>query len=246
MLVELPCGILHEGEVYDRVIVQELTGRQQDYLVDMDLVADNIGHIPKLLEDLVSDFQTAEGQPLKMDHKEAIWSLTVEDVDFILIKIRELTYGPNYAMHVACPHCGRQQRKAVALDKLETKGLKDKKARTKTIKLPKSEEEAVIRLMYLQDLFNLYKILRESKHELYTASLALSVEKIGENEEITPEDLKDVKIVDLRAIEDAWQDLKGEIDTTIVHDCDGCEEEFPTALPVADPSFFVQSQTPST
>ena len=52
MIIELPCGILHNDVVYDRVRVKELTGRQQNYLVDMELVTGSLGHVPKILEEL--------------------------------------------------------------------------------------------------------------------------------------------------------------------------------------------------
>jgi len=246
MIIELPCGIIHDDKIYDRVRIKELTGRQQNYLVDMELVADSLGHVPKLLEDLTADYQTAEGLPLDMPVKEAIWRLSSEDVEFILLKIREATYGPVMALPVACPHCGLQQTNRIDLDKLEVVQLSDKTVRTKKVELPKSEQTAEVKLLYLRDLFSLYKVLRDGSKQLYTGTLTLSVAKLGEKDEITEDDLLDLPVSDLQKIEEAFTALRGSLDTTITHECSGCKQDFDTPLPVMDPSFFVQSQTPKT
>jgi len=246
MLIELPCGILHNDVVFDRVVVKELTGRQQNYLINMELVANNLGHIPKLLEDLTFQFQTAEGRPLELPVKEAIWQLSSEDVEFILLKIREETYGSVLALPVTCPHCSKSQLKKVDLDKLDVIKLKDKKVRTKLVELPKSKQTAEVKLLYLKDLFDLYKALREKQTTLYTSSLALSVQKLGDKSPINEEDLMNLPVKDLQLIEKAFGDLRSSVDTLITNECEGCQKEFDVALPVMDPSFFVQPQTPTT
>lgn len=246
MIIELPCGILHDGKVYDRVRVKELTGRQQNYLVDMELVSDNLGHVPKLLQDLTDDYTTAEGLPLDMPVKEAIWQLSSEDVEFILLKIRESTYGPVMALPVACPHCGKQQTNRIDLDKLEVVHLKDKTVRTKKVELPKTKQTAEVKLLYLKDLFDLYKVLKEGSNKLYTGALHLSTAKLGEIEDVTEDHLLDLPATDLQVIEEAFSALRSSLDTTITHECTGCAKEFDTPLPVMDPSFFVQPLTPKT
>ena len=244
MLIELPCGIFKDGEIYDRCIVKELTGRQQNYLIDMELVSDSLGHIPKLLTDLTCEYQTQSGKPLGIPVSEAIYFLPTEDIECILIKLREATYGPALALPVVCPHCAKNQLKKVDLDKIKITTLADKKVRTKEIDLPKSQIKAEIKLLYLKDLFNLYKTLKESPKKLYTGSLYLSVKKLGEKEPVQEGDLLDLPVADLTAIERAFSALRGEIDTLITHECDACKKDFETPLPVTDPSFFVQSPIP--
>lgn len=245
MIIELPCGVMHEGTVYDRVTVKEITGKQQNYLVDMELVVENLGHIPKLLEDLTTDYSTADGLPLNLPVKDIIWNLSVEDIEFILIKIREVTYGPAFAMPVTCPHCGTTQTKKVDLDKIDASKLKDKTKRTEEIQLKKSKTTATIKLMYLKDLFKLYETIREKKSTLYTSTMVLSIAKLGEKETVTVEDIESLPITDLQTIEEAWKAMRSTIDNIISHECDKCKQDFDTPLPMTDPTFFAQSQTPS-
>jgi len=246
MLVELPCGILKDNDIYDHVQVKELTGRQQNYLIDMELVTDSLGHVPRLLEELTSNFQTKEGKPLILPQSEAINLLASEDVECILLKIREATYGPAYAIPVRCPHCSKQQTKKVDLDKIEITKLSNKSVRTKVIQLQKSGIEAEIKLLYLKDLYSLYKALKENPRKLYTGTLYLSLKRLGDNEQVKEEDLLDLPVSDLSAIENAFSELRGSVDTMLTNDCDECSKEFDTPLPVMDPSFFVQSRTPLT
>jgi hypothetical protein len=245
MLIELPCGIFHNDHVYDKVIVKEITGKQQNYLIDVELVSNNFGHVPKLLEDLTSDYQTSEGSPLDLPKKDIIAKLTTEDIEFLLLKIREVTYGENLGLPVVCPWCDKAQTKKIELPSLEIKKLADKRQRTKIVELPKSKLTAEVRLLYLNDLFELYSILSKKASTLYTATLAVSLVRLGDKTMILPEDLASLPITDLSLIEKAFSDLRGSVDTNIIHECDGCKKEFNTPLPIMDPSFFVPSRTPS-
>ena len=245
MLIELPCGLLLDGEVYDWVNVNELRGKQQNYLIDMDLVVESMGHVPKLIEDLATNYQTKAGKPANISSKDAVWKLSSADVEYILLKIREATYGPVFGMPVTCPACGKNQLKRVDLDKLEVKQLADKNIRTLGVDLPKSKIKAEVKLLYMQDLFNLYDALKSKNKSLYTESLKLSVHKLGEKPEVTSEDIENLPVTDLQLMEDAFLKLRASIDNIVTHDCDKCKHEFETPLPVVDPNFFVQSRTPT-
>lgn len=247
MIIELPCGYVKDGEVFDHVKINELRGKQQNYLVDADLTSENFGHVPKILSELITDYQTKKGLPLKdEDTSELFWELPTEDIEVILIKIREATYGPNYAMPTLCTHCGKQQFKHVKLSKLDIKKLPNKKKRTKKIKLPKSGIEAEVKLLYLKDLFKMHDAIKEKKHSLFTATTYLSIAKLGEKTTITPEDLDDLPVTDIQLIESTYMAMRGSIDLMITSTCDKCEQDYDNPLGVMDPLFFGQSQTPST
>ena len=245
MIIELPCGLLKDGVVYDMVKVNELRGKQQNYLVDAELTTNNFGHVPKLLSDLLSDFQTKEGMPANIVPSEAIWQIPSEDLEVLLIKIREATYGPNFAMPSICLHCGKQQLKKIELNKLEIKKLANKAVRTKKLTLPKSGKEAEVKLLYLKDLFELYKDVQDKKHELFTSTTFRSLKNLGGKSPITADDLDDLPVTDIQLIVEEYMNLRGSIDLMITHTCDSCGKEFQNPLGVMDPLFFVQSQTPS-
>lgn len=246
MLIELPCGLLKDGKVYDYVNVEEIKGKQQNYLQNVDLVLNNFGHIPLMIEDLATDYQTKEGFPCPVSSKDAVWLLPTEDIEVILMKIREFTYGNNYAMPTVCTSCGKQQFKKIVLNSLEIKPIMDKTIRTRNIHLPKSNIEAEVKLLYLKDLFDMYKLMKDEKKSLFTATVALSLSKLGEKSTITPLDLENIPVTDLQLIEENFMSLRGDIDLQLTHVCDSCNQEYDMPLPVMDPLFFAQSVTPKT
>jgi hypothetical protein len=248
MIIELPCGLLKDGVVYDHVKISEIRGKQQNYLVDTELVTDNFGHVPKLLSELVSDFQTKQGMPANVPASEAIWKLPTEDIEVILIRIREATYGPNFAVPTICIHCGKEQLKKLDLRELGIKCLPDKAIRSKVIKLPKSGIEAEVKLLYLKDLFELYTNIKKKGTSLYTATAYLSIARLADKTVITPEDLEMLPVTDIQLIEQTYLDLRGAIDLMITHTCEAkkCGKDYDNPLGVLDPNFFARSQTPST
>jgi hypothetical protein len=243
MIIKLPCGLLIEDTVYDHVRIEEIKGKQQNYLMDAELTVDNFGHVPKIVGELAVDYQTKGGQPADIDPKKAVWLLPTEDIEVILLKIREATYGEVFAMPTACAHCNAQQTKRIDLDKLEIKSLKKKKQRTKVIKLPKTGIEAEVKLLYLKDLFAMYEAIKDKGSTLFTATNVLSVARLGDKSPVTEEDLEAIAITDLQLIVETYMALRGSIDLMITHECDSCKKDFETPLPVMDPLFFVQSET---
>jgi len=246
MMLELPCGVVHEGQVYDQVRVKEITGKQQNYLIDMELVQGGFGHVPKLLEDLCSELYTKEGLQISIPPKELIWKYTASDIELMLIKIREETYSPALALPTVCPHCSKQQMKKIDLDKIEVRPLADKLQPTKSIELPKSKQTISVKLLNLKDLFTLHASLRNKPDALYTSSMYLSIEKIGDKIVTSEEEAACIPMADLVLVEKAFTELQAYLDTKIINDCVSCNKEYIVDLPVMDPSFFVLSQTPST
>jgi hypothetical protein len=246
MLVELPCGLLKDGTVFDYVNIGEICGKQQNYLSDMDMVINNFGHVAKIIVDLATDYQTKEGLPSGVKPEDAVWLLPTEDIEVILIKIREFTYGNNYAMPTVCSSCGKQQFKKVALSLLVIKPIADKKIRTKVVHLPKSNLDVEVKLLYLKDLIQMFKIMREQKKSLFTATATLSLVKLGDKINILPTDLDNIPMSDLKLIEQSYMELRGSVDLSLTHTCDQCSTEYDMPLPVMDPLFFGQSQTPTT
>lgn len=244
MRVKLPCGIFVDGEVYDHVTIKELTGKQQNYLMNLELVTDSLGHIPKLISDLTEDYQTKAGKPSEVPSEKAVWLLPTEDIEFILVKIREETYGKMYAMKVRCPACDKVQEKSIDLTSLEMRPLKNKKKRTHEVELPKSKRKATIKMLYLKDLMDINQLTKEKEgqQEFYTRTIATSVQ-LMDGEPATLEDIENLPLTDIHLIEKSLEKLRGYVDNLLQHECDACKHEFEGPLPVADPAFFGQSPT---
>jgi hypothetical protein len=244
MQVKLPNGLLDGPDLFNVVVIGELTGKQQDYLVDRNLVANNIGHITKILEDMIVSFENDEGLQWKGDTKEAIWQLPSSDIITLLIKIRENTFGSRFYFDSKCPHCGTEHKDL----KIELKDLKVTKyplkkrldEKSKTVTLPKSGKTVTLKAMYLGDMFKALKIGIEEESRLISSSIALAVAKIDDNEQVTAEDIRALPMLDLKFLQETLEKVKleGDIDTTIENTCKNCKKDFEEELNVYDPDFF--------
>lgn len=246
MLVKLPNGLLDGTDLFNYAEVDELRGRQQNYLADVDLVVRNIGHIPKILEDLVKSLQTEQGLKWQGEISQAIWKLPSGDLETLLIKIRENTYGPKFFLEAACTHCEHVNKNLkLDLSTLEISPITVLEMMTpKKVSLPKMKVDAELKPLYLRDLFDVIKIAQDRKDSLITSMICTSVKRIGEKSKITPEDIGDIPVTDLQHLEKAIVDtkLEGHIDTMIQTNCKKCKKEFEHKLNLLDPSFFYPSK----
>lgn len=244
MVIKLPNGFIDGGDHFTHARVDELRGKQQNYLSNKELVVGNIGHIPKILEDLVLSLETEQGLKWNGDIKEAIYKLPAGDLETILIKIRQNTYGPKYYHDQECPHCKHINKDLrIDLDKLELKimPLADILNHSKrTITLPKSGLDAELKPLYLKDLFQAVKIATDKNDELITSALALTIKKLGDKSKISPKDLEEMSMTDIICLNEFAEScvVEGNIDNDVTTDCTKCKKEFTYRLNVYDPSFF--------
>lgn len=248
MLIQLPNGLLDGQDLFNYAEVDELRGKQQNYLANRELVVGNIGHIPKILEDCVLALQTKEGLKWAGQMKDAIEKLSVGDIETLLVKIRLNTYGERFYFNTTCPHCEHENKELkLELDKLEIDemSLTDMldKARV-TFKLPKSGKEVEVRPLYLRDLFESLKVVKTKADKLVTSVIALSLKRIDQKTKVTSEDIDELPASDLMFLRDKLEKVKleGTIDTKIFHDCNNCGKEFETKLDVYSSDFFDPSK----
>lgn len=244
MLIQLPNGLLDGVDLFNYAEVDEIRGKQQNYLADKDLIIGNIGHIPKILEDLVLSLQTKEGLRWGGNMKEGIYKLSNGDLETILVKIRQNTYGERFYYEAQCSHCDHHNKdlrldlNALELDVMSVEEMLAKEKRT--VKLPKSGKEVEFKPLYLKDLFELIKITANKTDELITSSVSIFVKRIDDKTKITSEDIQSLSALDIQYLNEQAMTIKleGTIDTNIINECNKCKKEFETKLNVYDPAFF--------
>lgn len=248
MIITLPNGLIDGMDHFDKVEIDEIRGKQQNYLADKDLVIGNIGHIPKILEDCILSLQTEQGLTWGGDKRELIYKLSSGDLETILVKIRENTYGPRFYYESECTHCGHVNKELrldidkLELDKMPVAELMDNSKRV--MKLPKSGKEVEFKPLYLKDLFEVIKVASGKTNEVITSTVALSLKRIGDNSKVTAKDLEALSAVDIAFINEKAMDIKleGSIDTSITTECEKCKKEFDSKLNPYDPAFFGPSK----
>lgn len=252
MLIKLPNGILDGVDHFDYAEIGELLGKHQNYLADKELVVGNIGHVEKLINELVFSIQTKEGLKWKGDMTKLSSILTGSDIECILVKIRENTYGPEFYFDAQCTHCEHVNKEIkikldkLAVDKMTVKQLTNKKNRV--VELPKSKLEVELKPLYLNDLYEIIKVTNGDGKKLITSLSKLSVKRIGEKSPITEEDMGNLTARDLAYLQDVVSEkkLEGSIDTEVIHECSKCKTDFETKMNAFDPNFFVHTKATTT
>lgn len=244
MLIQLPNGLLDGADLFNVADIDELRGKQQNYLANKDLVINNIGHVPKILEDLIKSLQTKEGLVWAGDIKEAIYKLPSGDIETILIRIREVTYGTRFYHEAVCTHCEHLNKDLrIDLDKLEVKVMSVEEMMNKasrTTKLPRTGKEVELKPLYLKDMFEALKFTVNKQDELVTHAVALSVKRIDESMKVTSKDIEDLPSSDISHLNDVVGNMKleGSIDVDIINECSKCKKEFTSKLNPYEPAFF--------
>jgi len=246
MIIQLPNGLIDGQDLFNYAEIDELRGKQQNYLANRELVDGNIGHVPKILADVVKSLQTKEGLAWQGNMADAIEKLPIGDIETLLIKIRQNTYGPRFYLESKCPHCEYHNKNLrIDLDTLELDVISiEDMLKPKKVLATKSNKEVEFKPGYLKDLFNIIKFAKSKQDKLITSFLATTIKRIGDdtkNIEILVEDLPSSDIMQLN--EEAMKmKLQGTIDTNISIDCAGCAKEYEAKLNTFDASFFDPSK----
>jgi hypothetical protein len=246
MQVTLPNGLIDGVDLFNIAEIDELRGKQQNYLMNKDLVVGNIGHIPKILTDVVLSLQTKEGLVWKGKMEEAIYKLPSGDLETLLIKIRENTYGPRFYHEATCTHCqtvNKNLRLNLDTLKIEPMSMEEMFA-PKVAILPKSGQEVEFKPIYLKDLFDIIKITSSKYDVMLTSMTSVAVKRLGIKSPVVPADLEKLPAMDNNFIQEKVGELKleGTIDSMIQIDCKNCGKEFETKLNVLNPDFFYPSK----
>jgi hypothetical protein len=246
MLITLPNGLLDGPDLFNLAEIDELKGKQQNYLVDKALVVNNIGHVPKIVEDMLLSLQTQTGVTWQGKMSEAIQKLPSGDLETILVKVRENTYGPKFFHEATCTHCGHINKNLrVDLDTLELDAMTiEEMLKPKVVMLPKLQIEAELKAIYLKDLFEVVKISLSKGDSLITSMLTTSIKRLGDKSPVTAKDIENIPVRDLNYLEEQLKDLKleGSIDTALQIECQECKLEFEAKLNCFDPNFFSHSK----
>lgn len=93
------------------------------------------------------------------------YDMCLGDYQFLLHKLRIVTYGPDYKMSVLCPRCGTQNDLSINLDDLKTMELPDNYQDLMEIKLPRSQDVVKIKFQTPRMLDQIAKDRKEMKKQ---------------------------------------------------------------------------------
>lgn len=238
----LPNGIQHEGKLYKKLQLEEITGKQQNYLINTKYKS-QIDHVERMLGDLIIDLRNDEEESLfkLLPKSEAILQhIHIEDIQFILIKLREISFGGQYFFEaVKCTHCGEKQAGDVKID-LGTLEI------INATKEPQLEVESPTGKIVRYKPFTLAGLIKAAQNPehtanaMFTSTLSAVVESI-DGVKADEKLMEGLKAKDLSFIGQNNPQYN-KIDTEIIHNCSSCNKDFKIDMDLYSPSFFAPSR----
>lgn len=242
----LPNGVISDGKHYNLVKLDEIRGKHQNMLVNPNPKTP-IDYIEPILIDLILDLVNEDSESIldqQITKKQLVLNLLpIQDIQFIMVKVREISYGKDYLMHLNCTHCNAKNSAKLDLSTLAVSARVDKITEAEMI-LPKDGLKFRYKSMSLSTLLKM--AIQDEKSEftktMLTSLTSYMLEYLGENRKVTPTDLDDLKGSDLNYIRDNIPTLP-EIDMKVEHNCSSCKEDFEQELPVLAADFLLLTRT---
>ena len=225
--------------------LDELRGKHQNMLINPNPKTP-IDFVFPILNDLIIDVSNSDSESVleQVSKKQLILKeLPIQDIQFIMVKIRETSYAKEYYLDLNCPHCEHTNKAALDLSSLEVFPRVDKLPEEE-MKLPKEGIE--FRYGHM-NLAHLLKMAIEDENsdfikEIITSTTSFLVKSLGDNNDVKPSDLEELRASDVNFIKDNAPKL-AEIDLKVEHTCSSCKEDFESELPVLAADFLLHSRT---
>ena len=121
--VSLPIGYLDDqGHRQRQVVLRKMTGREEAILADKR----NQRNGGRLISELLASCIVRIGGESPNGHtQKAVSSMYSVDRNFLLLKLRSITFGPELEASYNCPHCGEVIRTVENLEQLPVRTLED-------------------------------------------------------------------------------------------------------------------------
>ena len=176
------------------------------------------------------------------------YDMCIGDYQFLLHKLRVVTYGSNYPIQTICPLCGAIKKQEIDLESLEVTEYSDEMSKHLHITLPQSKKEIELRLqsprMLDENKRRAKELLKKSPNFkgdpafLYTLE---SVIKKVDGEVLDPVRLeqfvRSLPMKDSNFIIKSLDKINIGINTTLEIKCDNCGVEYKTTFPYSEEFF---------
>jgi hypothetical protein len=242
--VTLPIGYTdQEGSIHRRVVLRKMTGREEAILADRKYQRNGGKLVTELLSSCIVQIDG-----LDTNGRGPVASMYSADRNYLLLKLRSITFGPELEAAYTCPGCGESIPVLENLDELPVRmvpegeeqqevvidledGYVDREGQVHTalaMRLPTgSDEEAVAPQM--RDNASLGK----------NALLARCVRSLGEVpshrlEALGPRVMSELTMTDRRLIDRALNDAAPGVDLVRELECPRCAKTFSSTLDLSN------------
>ncbi|MBO7078468.1 MAG: hypothetical protein J6W64_01500 [Bacilli bacterium] len=180
-----------------------------------------------------------------------VYDMAVGDYEYLLHKLRIISYGENYKIAVICPHCGEEVETTAKLNSLTLKEFdKDEFEKLRTFELPVSKKTITLKFQTPHILDIVENKAKEFKRKFKSAeinfellSLLLTIIDTVDSEKLSDAALEsfvnNLPVKDMTKIVNAYDRLNQSLglDNTLTIQCPKCGEDILTFFRFG-PEFF--------
>lgn len=93
------------------------------------------------------------------------YDMCIGDYQFLLHKLRVVTYGADYPLSITCPHCGKTEEATINLDSLNVLKYNEDLEKYKEVLLPKTKKIITLRTQTPRMMDDVHQQARELKRK---------------------------------------------------------------------------------
>jgi hypothetical protein len=238
--IRLPMGLIYKNETIKEVEIQELSGHEEDMLVDARKIQSGTIITDLLFSCLISIGDIVKSNENGKEFREMVESMLQDDRTFVLIRIRQLSLGDSVTCEIKCPTCNAVNPYDFNLSDFEVTEFETPPSYERNITLP-SGKAATIRLLTGKDDSAMTRVKKRSESQLASALLQFHVLELEGVKKPPVNVLKGLSSRDRNFLRNEINKSSGGIDATLDIMCVGCGAEFKTEVPIVGGDFFFPS-----
>ena len=146
-------GKVYEEEINPEVVLSSMTTKHE--MLRLSSNEDS----QRLMADIIDDC-------IQNDIGISAYDLCLPDYQFLMYKLREVTFGNEYEMTGVCPYCGSRNNIPVDLDDLEVVEFSDDMLNLMELELPHSGDTIELTLQTPRSLDAINKQVRQAKKKI--------------------------------------------------------------------------------
>ena len=178
------------------------------------------------------------------------YDMCIGDFEFLLYKLRVVSYGPEYKLAITCPYCNEITKAKISIDELDLFEYNEEVEKLKTFTLPKSGDVITLKFQTPRMVDQVVRERKDMKKRFpdlkgdpsILITLAINIESVNGKEmsrTALEEYLKKLGMMDINYITQMMDKLNASIgvDKLIEAKCDNCGNDIITLFRLTNEFF---------
>lgn len=238
--IRLPLGIRVDGQVFRDVVIDEMTGFDEELLVNKKHRNNGARAMTQLLRRVILEIPglAKKDNPTDLLDEKIIRSMAACDRDFTFLSVRLLSMEPTLGVQFTCPSCEATVDREIRIEELDVYEWPDGETPLIEVRLPIGIRDAdgvvhkdvLLRFATGEDQ---ERLVLMDRSKMMTALLASCIVKIGDGKVTADQEvIRRMKTRDRQFLAAALGEHTPGVDLRVSVDCPDCEHEWEAEIDV--------------